>query len=182
MCSLGARTFPAINVQTSWDAGIHSFSQHVLGATPGAVHCRWSIQQSLPLWILHSGCGDRIQQGCKLGWKALLFLLERILFELDWMIRRGQQWRSRQAFQVQWKSVQESWTKNTAMCEALWVRWCLETDGEEKGQESALCRISQAMVRSLDFNLVAKGKNWRALSRRGIQFHKERPLWLLCRV
>lgn len=29
---------------------------------------------------------------------------------------------------------------------------------EEKGQESALGRISQAMVRSLDFNLVAKGE------------------------
>ena len=48
---------------------------------------------SLPVWISHSGCGDRIQQGCQLGWKVLLFLLERITFELDWMIRRRQRWK-----------------------------------------------------------------------------------------
>lgn len=45
-----------------------------------------------------------------------------------------------------------------AASEALWLRWCLETDGEEKGREEAPYRISQAMARSLDFNLVAKGK------------------------
>ena len=37
-CIVGARALPAINVHASWDAGIHSFSQHLLGTTPSAVH------------------------------------------------------------------------------------------------------------------------------------------------
>ena len=50
-CIVGARTLPAISVQTSWDAGIHSFAQQLLDATGSAAHCRWSIQQD---W--HSPC------------------------------------------------------------------------------------------------------------------------------
>lgn len=142
---------------------IHSFSQHLLGATPSAMHCRWSSEQH---W--HSPC----HSGCR-GWDpASVHVGMKGISLPSWEDNIWVRLNDKEEAAVEDLGEHSRWSEG--QCKSLeprtslylkhcgwggeWIRW-------RKGWEQELCSFLQAMVRSLDFNLVAKGKHWRALNR-----------------